>query len=425
VRIPTLILIGFVLGAGFGILTQPEVGLIKIEVIKPPGMLDRLLKTAGDVFISLVCMLVVPLIISSLIYGMISIGDTKKLGKIGGITITYFIISTTIAILIGLLLANLIGPGYFVSGKERAKIQLEYKEEAERFLKEPKYADLLEFIKGLVPSNIVKAMTEGRAGNMLQIIFFSILFGVTATFLSPQIRKPIADFMHSLMQVMIKMVDIIMWIAPIGVFGLIAHTVRVSGMSILQALGVYVCVVIVALAIHMFLFYGSVLKIFTGVSLGRFFKAIRPAQITAFSTSSSAATLPVNLRCVQENLGVSRHVSSFVLPLGATINMDGTAIYQGVATVFIAQMFFPQPLGIFQQATIVLMAVMASIGAAAVPSAGIFTLIAILDTLGIPREMIAIILGVDRILDMCRTTINITGDATCATFVDTVERVRP
>jgi len=255
---------------------------------------------------------------------------------------------------------------------------------------------------------------------MVQIVFFAVMVGLILTMIRKEKAAPVLNFFDGLSDVMIKMVDVIMIIAPIGVFALIASTVSEFGFEILETLIWYTLVVIFGLALHTFGTYGLLIRLLTKVKYSAFFKGIRRAQTIAFSTSSSAATLPVTMECCQDNLGISKSITSFVLPLGATINMDGTALYQGVAAVFIAQVF-GFDLTISQQLTIVFTAVLASIGTAPVPGVGIIMLIIILKSVGIPQEGIALILGMDRILDMCRTVTNITGDALAASFIASTE----
>jgi Na+/H+-dicarboxylate symporter len=260
-------------------------------------------------------------------------------------------------------------------------------------------------------------MADGR---MLQIIFFALLLGISLTMLPDEKSQPVLGFFDGLNEAMIRIVDMVMLLAPYGVFALMAHIISVFGPDILEALAWYSGVVVLGLAIHACVIYPAAVKTFTRLSLGKFFKGIRKAQLIAFSSSSSSATLPVTMECVEHNMGVSPKVCSFVLPLGATINMDGTALYQGVAAVFIAQVYGLQ-LGPIDQLTIILTATLASVGAAGVPGVGMITLALVLQSIHIPLEGIALILGVDRILDMCRTAVNVTGDASAAAVIAATE----
>jgi len=278
--------------------------------------------------------------------------------------------------------------------------------------------DLSKELVNIVPSNIFEALTSSR---MIQIVFFAVMVGLVLTMVNKDKATPVINFFDGLSETMIKMVDVIMYIAPLGVFALISATISEFGFEILQTLLWYALTVILGLSLHMFGVYSLIIKIFTKIKVFYFFKAIRKAQTIAFSTSSSAATLPVNMECCQENLGISKSITSFVLPLGATINMDGTALYQGVAAVFIAQVY-GFDLSLSQQLIILFTAVLASIGTAPVPGVGIIMLIIILQSVNIPPEGIALIIGIDRILDMCRTVVNITGDATTASFIAATEK---
>ncbi|MDP3829715.1 MAG: dicarboxylate/amino acid:cation symporter, partial [Ignavibacteriaceae bacterium] len=278
--------------------------------------------------------------------------------------------------------------------------------------------DITKEIVNIIPKNPFDAMANS---NMLQIVFFAVAVGIVLTVINRQKAEPVINFFEGLSEVMIKLVDYVMIIAPIGVFALIAATIGEFGFEILGTLIWYSFAVVAGLILHTVGVYGIIIKFFVKVSPLKFFKGIRRAQTIGFSTSSSAATLPVTMEVCQENLGISKSVSSFVLPLGATINMDGTALYQGVAAVFIAQVFGFE-LNLMQQLTIVFTAVLASIGTAPVPGVGIIMLIIILRSVGIPQEGIALILGVDRILDMCRTVVNVTGDTVAAAVIATSEK---
>ncbi|MFQ5822694.1 MAG: dicarboxylate/amino acid:cation symporter [bacterium] len=405
----TKILLGLIFGAVAGVLAN-KFGFA--------DFFSSYIKPFGTAFIRLISLIVVPLVFASLLVGTASLNDIRKLGRIGGKTIVYYIFTTAVAITIGLILANAIGPGRGLPEDTKVQLMANYQAEAatkiEQALEKPSLAEVL---LNIIPTNPMKSFAEG---NMLQIIFFALFLGITITLIPQDKAKPLLGFFDGLNDVMIKMVTIIMEFAPYGVFALIAAIIGEFGAGILLTLAKYSLVVVFGLAIHAFVTYPSLLKLFTKIRVLEFFKGIRPAQLIAFSSSSSSATLPVTMECVEDNLGVSKEVSSFVLPLGATINMDGTALYQGVAAVFIAQVF-GMGLNLGQQLMIVLTATLASIGAAGVPGVGMITLALVLKTVGIPLEGIALILGVDRILDMCRTAINVTGDASCASVVASTE----
>ena len=379
----------------------------------------------GVIFINALKLIAVPLVLVSLIVGISSMNNIKTLGKMGGKSITLYLITTVIAISVGLGLVNVIKPGKFIEEKTRVRLVNKYTDKTSVKVKvanETKDDGPLQPLVDLVPSNIFKSSSENK--NMLQVIFFAILFGVSMVLIPENKVAPAKAFFESINEIILKIVDVIMLYAPIGVFALLAGVlVQVSegnisfAIEILKGLGVYSMTVILGLAIMVFLIYPLMIRRLAKIKFKRFLKAISPAQLLAFSTSSSAATLPLTMERVEEHLGVSKKVSSFVLPLGATINMDGTSLYQGVAAIFIAQCFNVD-LGLMDQLTILLTATLASIGSAAVPGAGLVMLTIVLGLFPqIPIEGIGLIFAVDRILDMCRTTVNVTGDATIASII--------
>ncbi len=410
-RLHTKILIGLVAGVPVGLLLGP-----RVEYIEP----------AGDLFLRLIRMIVVPLVFSSLFVGTASLGNIRKLGRIGGKTILYYLCTTAIAIVIGLALGNMIKPGSGLDESTKTQLLESYRSEASEKIeiagqRPPGVGGavkaLLDTVIRVVPGNPVASLAES---NMLQIIFFALLFGIAITLVPNNKGQPAIDFFEAVSEGMIQLVHIVMKFAPIGVLALIASVVGKFGLEILLSLIKYALVVVAGLVIHVVVVYSSAVRVLGRMSPIAFFRGIRPAQLIAFSTSSSNATLPVTIECAEANLGVSEEVSSFVLPLGATINMDGTALYQGVAAIFIAQVYGIH-LTLGDQLTIVVMATLASIGAAGVPGIGVITLAMVLETLGLPLEGIALILGVDRLLDMIRTTVNITGDASAAVIVASTE----
>jgi len=413
------IIIGLVLGLIFGVLAAANGW---------GGFTTNWIAPFGKIFINLLKLIAVPLVLSSLITGVASLSDLKKLSRIGGKTITIYIVTTTIAVTIGLVSVNLLKPGDTVPEDMKVKLQETYKSAASGKLEaadQIKERRPLQPIVDMVPSNFFSSASNNR--NMLQVVFVAIIIGIALIQIPKNKARPVLDFMEGINDLVIKLVDNIMLMAPIGVFALIADTITsVAGdnlnnvLELLSALGFYMLAVIIGLIIQMVFTYTAVLKIFSNMSLKKFYQGIAPAQLLAFSTSSSGATLPVTMERCEEELGVSEEVSSFVLPLGATINMDGTALYQAVAAVFIAQTL-GMDLTLGAQLTIVLTAVLASIGTAAVPGAGIIMLIIILEAIGVPSAGIALILGVDRILDMMRTVTNVTGDASVAVAVASSE----
>ena len=378
----------------------------------------------GTVFLRLLLLVAVPLVLASLITGIASLSDLNKLSRIGGKTIAIYLGTTLVALLIGLVLVNLLKPGVLVPDTARVQLQQTYQGDVaqrEEMATEARERGPLQPLVDMVPDNIAGAASDNR--RMLNVVFLAFLFGIALMLIPKEQSAPMLALFESLNAVIIKIVELVLLFAPVGVFGLIADTVTgVAGDSpadvpqLLGALGFYCLVVLIGLAFQMFGVYSLLLWLFTPLRLRQFFPGIVQAQLVAFSTSSSAATLPVTMTSAQQNLGISEEVASFVLPLGATINMDGTGLYQAVAAVFIAQTF-GIPLDLTAQLSIVFLALLASIGTAAVPSAGIVMLIVILETIGVPAAGIALILGVDRILDMSRTAANITGDLTVAAIV--------
>lgn len=400
------ILIGMALGLVWGFSAE-SLGLTEFTA--------AWIKPWGTIFINLLKLIAIPLIIFSLIDGISNLSDITKLSRIGGRTIALYISTTIIAVTIGLLLVNVIKPGKFLSAEKREELSQAYASDMDSRITsahDMKDEGPLKVLVDIVPENIFGAVSNNT--NMLQVIFFAILFGIAMILAKPDKIAPVKSFFDGTNSVILKIVDMIMRFAPVGVFALLA-SLNID-VQLMQALGVYSLNVVLGLAIMVFISYPLILKAFTKMPYMKFMKGILPAQVLAFSTSSSAATLPVTLDCVEKNLGVSEEVSSFVLPLGATINMDGTSIHQGVSAVFIAQAF-GLDLNLGQQLTILMTAVLSSIGAAAVPGAGIIMLIIVLEAVGIDPSGLALILAVDRPLDMLRTVVNITGDSTVATVI--------
>ena len=417
------IILGLVAGLLFGVLAASQGwGEFTAAWISP----------FGTVFLNGLKLIAVPLVLASLITGVASLSDLRKLSRIGGKTITVYVATTAVAITIGLALVNIVQPGRFVPEAMRTELQAEYagdaasREEAASVAKE---RGPLQILVDIVPDNAFGAASDNS--RMLQVVFLALFLGIGIVLIPREASKPLLDVVEGLNQVVIRLVDVIMIFAPIGVFALMAGTITaVAGddlgriVRLIGALGAYCAVVVAGLALQVLLVYTSILRFFTSMPLKRFARAMAPVQLVAFSTSSSGATLPVTMERCEEELEIPEEISSFVLPLGATINMDGTALYQAVASVFIAQALGME-LGLMAQLTILLTAVMASIGTAAVPGAGIIMLVIILESVGVPSAGIALILGVDRILDMLRTVTNVTGDATVATLIAETEGTPP
>ncbi|MDA0713991.1 MAG: dicarboxylate/amino acid:cation symporter [Bacteroidetes bacterium] len=368
-------------------------------------------KPFGTIFINALKLIAVPLILGSLIKGVSDLKDLSSLSAMGGRTIGTYILTTVIAVSIGLVAVNAIGPGKTLSEDTRTELLSAYAGDADSKIKaaeNQKNAGPLQALIDLVPDNIIKASTEN--GNMLQVIFFAIFFGMGLILIPFETAKPVKDFFDGFNEVILKLIDLIMLTAPYGVFALMAAlVVEAPSADLFAALGMYALTVVLGL-ICMILLYITGVWIFTKKSPRFFLNGISPAQLLAFSTSSSAATLPVTMERVEEHLGVEPEVASFVLPIGATINMDGTSLYQAVAAVFIAQAF-GMDLSFTAQLGIVMTATLASIGSAAVPGAGMVMLVIVLAQAGIPEAGLALIFAIDRPLDMCRTTVNVTGDA--------------
>ena len=422
----------------------------------------------GVIFINLLKLIAVPLVLFSIISGISGLSDTSSLGRMGFKTLVAYLVTTVFAISIGLTLVNTFKPGTLVDESQRRSNRVRYElwvaetpgveklddvnllanlgEEEKEALraeeralaqnatvqskmesaKQTKDAGPLQFVVDMVPNNIFFSLNDN--GLMLQVIFFAIFFGVTLLYVPPHQAKPVIDFINGTNEVFLKMVDIVMKGAPFFVFALLAGTLSEmagddlgSVIEIFKGLGWYSLTVVLGLALMIFVVYPFIMVVIVKrKSYREFFNAIGAAQMLAFSTSSSAATLPVTMECVQDNLGVNERITSFVLPIGATVNMDGTSLYQAVAVIFLAQ-FHMVDLSVAQQLTIVLTATLASIGSAAVPSAGLVMLIIVLESVGLNPAWIAIIFPVDRILDMCRTVVNVTGDATVSTIIASTE----
>ena len=419
----------------------------------------------GTIFIRLLKFIAVPLVMFSIISGVAGLSDVSRLGRLGGKTLIAYMTTTFLAIGVGLLFVNIIQPGSHIDEDQRIKNRLSYEiwlqdnqmglsQDGQNYLNDPNYADYLseaqkgkqlteaeqkdleqkmssaaaqkqgsplQFVVDMVPENIILSISNNRL--MLQVIFFAIFFGITIVMIPKEKAQPVIDFVDGVNAIFLQMVDVVMKAAPFFVFALLAGVVAKMAdtpgevFEIFKSLGSYSITMVLGLSFVVFVLYPLIIKILVrDITYKQFFKNMSAAQFLAFSTSSSAATLPVTMECVEEKMGVPRSISSFVLPIGATINMDGTSLHQAVAVIFMAQLHYVD-LTIGQQFTIILTAALASIGAAAVPSAGLIMMIIVLQSVGLNPAWVAIIFPVDRILDMCRTVVNVTGDATVATFV--------
>ncbi|MBX2874614.1 MAG: dicarboxylate/amino acid:cation symporter [Saprospiraceae bacterium] len=403
------ILLGMAAGVIFGMIAA-QLGWTKFVVdwIKP----------FGTIFINSLKLIAIPLIVASLIKGVSDLKDISKLSQMGGRTIGIYVMTTVVAVTLGLLIVNITKPGKLIEEQTRIELMDNFSGDAQQRIsqaEEQKEAGPLQALVDIVPDNIIGAATSN--GNMLQVIFFVIFFGIGMILIPEEKARPVKAFFDGLNEVILKLIDLIMLSAPYGVFALLAALIVESpSADIFVALLGYAASVLIGLGLLIFGFYPLLVKLFTKKDYGFFLKGISPAQLLAFSTSSSAATLPVTMERVEEHLGVDREVTSFVLPIGATINMDGTSLYQAVAAVFIAQAFNID-LTIGAQLGIIVTATLASIGSAAVPGAGMVMLVIVLGQAGIPEAGLALIFAVDRPLDMCRTVANVTGDATVSMLV--------
>ena len=394
----TKIFIGLLVGLVVGILVYylPE-GTLRDDIL-----IDGIFQLLGQVFLRGIMMMVVPLVFISLVNGTASMGDVKKLGRVGARTILFYLVTTAFAVTLALALGYLLKPGI--------GLDLGAVEQIETTINEK--TPLVQILYEMVPRNPISAMAEG---NMLQIIVFAIITGIGLSVLGDKVKLIIQIF-EQLNELVMKLVGFVMLFAPLGVFGLIARTFATVGYAALVPLLKYIIAVYIGLILHAGLVYSGMLKGFTGLSPIKFYKKFFPAMSVAFSTASSNATIPINLEINEKQLGVPRNIAAFTIPLGATINMDGTAIMQGVATFFIAQVY-NIPLNIGAILTVVLTATLASIGTAGVPGAGTIMLSMVLQSIGLPLEGIGLIMGIDRLVDMGRTTVNITGDAVCTVII--------
>jgi proton glutamate symport protein len=406
----TKILLGLILGAVAGFLANVA-GITWLQNVLVS------LEPLGTAFIRAITMIVVPLVVASLMVGTASLGDLAKLGRIGGKTIAFYMCTTAVAVTIGLIVSNVIRPGSGVDPATRDALSAQAEGAAEGAMQLAAEAPtVIETLLSLIPRNPVQAAAEL---DLLPLIFFTIVFAAAVSVIAPKRREAVITFFEGVNDASMVVIDWIMKTAPYAVFALIASVVAQFGLDLLRSLLVYSGVVVLGLVLHLTITYGLAVRFLAKLNFFTFLRRIVNAPLVAFSTSSSNATLPVTMETAEEELGISKPVSSFVLPLGATINMDGTALYQAVAVMFIAQIYGID-IGITEQLVVVLTATLASVGAAGVPSAGIITLIIVLNAVGLGAHVqtgIALILGVDRILDMIRTSVNVTGDLTAASVV--------
>lgn len=395
-KLTTKIFIGLFAGVIVGLLLQSN-----------PDIANTFIKPFGTLFIRLIKMLIVPLVLSSLIVGAASIGDIKTLGRIGGKTLSYYLLTTAFAVTIGLVLGKVFNSGAGLT------IPIDTGSIAAAKDAPP----LIETLLNVVPVNPIKGLVDG---NMLQIITFALFLGIGATSLPEEMSKPFISFFESLSEIMYKITGLIMKLAPIGVFGLITPVVASNGAAVLIPLIKVIGAVYIGCVLQTLFVYCTTVKTFAKIGPKQFIKGILPAAVTAFSTTSSSGTLPVSIKSIKENIGVSDKVASFVLPLGATINMGGTALYQGVCALFIAQIYGVD-LTMGQMGTIIVTSTLGAIGTAGVPGGGLIMLSIVLTSVGLPLEGLTLIAGIDRVLDMARTSVNVMGDLAAATVVAATE----
>lgn len=412
----TQILLGLLVGAGAGLLAnvlwrgEPALAWVISHVAQP----------VGQVFLRMLFMVVVPLVFTSLALGVAGLGDLRRVGRIGAKTLGFFVATTALAVMLGLTLANVIRPGEALDPEVRSALLAAYAPEAAEKVGAAQTMSFgVETFVGIVPRNPVDAAARG---DMLGLIFFALVFGLALAQLVPERARPVLRVLEGIGDAVTVMIRLAMRLAPFGVAGLIFSVTAQFGLDVLRSLGLYVVMVLLGLALHQFGVIGLLARLLAGVRPGVFFRRARELMVTAFSTSSSSATLPTTLRTAQEEFGVPREVAGFVIPLGATLNMNGTALFEGMTVLFLAQVF-GVPLSLPMQAVVVVMSVLTAIGTAGVPGGSIPLLVMVLGMVGVPGEGIALVLGVDRILDMARTVPNVTGDLLTSLVITRSERL--
>lgn len=413
----TRVIIALIIGVVAGVLVNATLGSDNANVV---WFISNITEPVGQLFLRLLLMTVVPLVFAALVVGVAGIGDVRKLGRVGLKAFAYTLVISAISVVIGLTLANTIRPGERIDPETRAAIEARYSIDAQKRVADATKttntdSPLMQVVKTVVPSNPIAAVA-GETPNMLHLMFFALILGVAATLVPTNVSAPVIRGLEGLFQIASKIIDIVMKIAPLAVACLIFNNVARFGLDLLAALAWFMVTVLLGLGLHMFGVYSLSLALLSRISPVEFFRRIKTVMLTAFSTSSSNATLPTALRVSEENLGVPRDINSFVLTVGATANQNGTALYEGVTVLFLAQLAGVD-LSLGQQLGITYLAILGGIGTAGVPSGSIPFIIVVLAQYNIPTALIAIILGVDRILDMCRTTLNVTGDLTAATYV--------
>lgn len=410
------IFIGLILGAATGVICN-----MFFSTSAPLSFFQKYITDPlGKIFLNFLIMMVVPLVFASLALGVAQIDDLKKLGRIGFKTISYFFVVTALAVTIGLTLVNLIRPGDYLPEETKTKLLDSFKGQASEIKSASENTEFgIQTLVNIVPRNPIASVAKPNP-DMLALIFFSLMIGIALTVINKDKAEPLIKILEGINDITVVIINIAMKLAPFGVFALIFSVTSRFGFDLLVALSMYVITVLVGLTIHLIGSFSILVKVFAKYSPLKFFKKIETVMLTAFSTSSSSATLPTTISVSQTNLGIPQQITGFVLPLGATMNMNGTALFEGVTVLFLAQVFGIE-LSLGVQLIVVLMSVLTAIGSAGVPSGSIPLLVMVMVMVNIPAEGIAIILGVDRILDMCRTVLNVTGDITCAAYIAKTE----
>ena len=380
------------------------------------GFVTNVARPVGQIFLRLIFMVVIPLVLAAIILGVAELGDPRHLGRVGLRTLVFTLVLSSVSVLIGVTLANVIRPGSGLSESSRNKLLQQMSANAGAVKAPPPPKTGLRILVDLIPENPVKAMVGALDGEMIAVMVFALVIGVALTLVDRRTVEPLLTWLQAVYEVVLKVIGLAMRLAPIGVAALLFSVTATAGLEALTALAWYVVTVILGLAIHQFVTYSLLVKYYARYSPRLFFTRIREIMLTAFSTSSSNATLPVTLRVAESELGIPRSIGGFVLTLGSTLNQNGTALYEGITVLFLAQ-FFGVPLTLGGQITVVLLSILSGIGTAGVPGGSLPLVTALLVTIGVPYEGIGIIVGIDRLLDMCRTVLNVTGDVTAAACV--------
>jgi DAACS family dicarboxylate/amino acid:cation (Na+ or H+) symporter len=411
------ILFGMLAGAALGVAANKLLG----DSPALQGFVANVTLPAGQLFLRLIFMVVIPLVVTALMLGVAELGDVRRLGRVGLKTLAFTLLLSSVSVIIGVALANLVRPGEGLSDEARASLQ-EVMGRSQTSLKPPPTPKTgLQIVLDLVPQNPIDAMVKAFDGEMIAVMVFALILGVALTLVDRKTAAPLVAVLQALFETVMKVIEFAMRLAPYGVAALLFTLTARFGLEVLSRLGLYIATVVAGLLLHQFGTYPIVLRVFAAMSPRFFFSRMREVMLTAFSTSSSNATLPTTLRVAERDLGIPRSIGHFVLTLGSTLNQNGTALYEGITVLFLAQ-FFGVDLSLRGQITVVLLSILSGIGTAGVPGGSLPLVTALLVTVGVPAEGIGIIFGVDRLLDMCRTVLNVTGDVTAAACVARSER---